>query len=209
MIRINLLRRRTPSYAMDAKKSGGDIDLSGMFKSKSGFGGMGKNLVPILTVFGIPLALGYGASLGLDHYLELRKNEMQGEANALNAEKIKIDNEISRLSGFERKRDEIEGNLRSIRGKMEVLERLLSNRDAPTKAMIHLSQSIPASAWLMDFNYNEAGFEMRGGAMDPSFVTDFVTRLQKSVYFSNVQLREAASVDASSDKVNFSLSGSP
>lgn len=209
MIRINLLRRRTPSYATGAKKPGGDIDLSGMFKSKSGFGGMGKNLVPILTVFGIPLALGYGASLGLDHYLELRKNEMQEEAKALNAEKNKIENEITRLSGFERKRDEIEANLRSIRGKMEVLERLLSNRDAPTKAMIHLSQSIPASVWLTDFNYQEAGFEMRGGAMDPSIVTDFVTRLQKSVYFSNTQFKETTSVDENSDKVSFSLSGSP
>jgi Tfp pilus assembly protein PilN len=205
MIRINLLRRRTPTYA-GGKKSGAGFSLGGMFKS--GSGGLGKMLVPILTVFGIPLAIGYGASLAFDHYAGLRKSEMQAAETALAAEKNKLNQEISRVSGFERKRDEIDANLRSIRGKMETIEKLLQNRDAPTKALIHLSQALPSTAWITDLSLNESGFELKGGAMDPSVVPDFIARLQKSVHFKSVQLRDTTSVDQSSEKVSFGLSGS-
>jgi Tfp pilus assembly protein PilN len=205
MIRINLLRRRTPSYA-GGKQAGPSRGFGGMFKS--GTGGFKKILVPVATVFGIPLALGYGASLAFDHYAALRKDEMQAEETALASDKTKVNQEISKVSGFERKRDEIDANLRSIRGKMDAIEKLLQNRDAPTKALIHLSQAIPSSAWISTLNLTENSFELKGGAMDPALVTDFIANLQKSVYFKEVQLRDTTSVEQSSDKVSFGLSGS-
>jgi Tfp pilus assembly protein PilN len=175
---------------------------------KSGSGGLGKSIVPIAAIFGIPLALGFAASLAFDHFAELRTSEMQREEQALADEKNKVLQEVSKLTGFEKTRDEIEGNLRSIRGKMETIERLIQNRDGPTKALIYLSQSIPPSAWLTDINFAESSYDLRGGALDPALVTDFIARLQKTIYFTSVQLRETTSIDQNSDKVSFSLSGS-
>lgn len=206
MIRINLLRRRTPSYS-SAQKPGGGAGLGSMFKS--GADGFGKKLVPILTVFGIPLALGFAASMALDHYVELRSADMKQEEKALEDERERLALEAGKIKGFEAKRDEIEGNLRSIRGKMEAIERLIQNRDVSTRALTHLSQAIPSSAWITDLNFGETSYDIKGAAMEPTLVTDFVARLQKSIYFKGVQLGDTTALEENSDKVSFSLSGSP
>ncbi len=204
MIRINLARKRAPAYATSAAASGGG-GLSNAFRSLSQ-GGM-KALGPVLLVIGIPAAIGIGANFAFDQYVEQRTAEMQSQLNTVGKEKDKINAKLQQIKGFEAVKDQLEQNSNIIRTKIDTIEKLVRERDFTAKSLINLASALPKDAWLLDFRDSEADYEIHGATLDAGLVTDFMTKLQKNIYFKDVQLKSTLVSDSIGNQADFVLSG--
>ena len=80
----------------------------------------------------------------------------------------------------------------------------MRNRDFSAKSMISLAQAIPGEAWLTELNQVDHSFSIRGASSDAAIVSDFMMRLQKTIYFKDVQLRSSTS-DQSKKQISFEL----
>ena len=202
MIRINLARKKTANYASSVSGSGG---LSDSLKSLSA-GGL-KSFAPLLLILGVPAGLGIGANLAFDNYVEQRSADMQNQISSIGKEKEKVNSKLQQIKGFEIVKEQLEKNSSIIRIKIDTIEKLIRERDFTAKALINLSNSIPKEVWLTEFKDNSADYEIRGATTDAGLVTDFMTRLQKNIYFKEVQLKSTSVTDQMGNQADFSLSG--
>ncbi|RMF48239.1 MAG: fimbrial protein [Deltaproteobacteria bacterium] len=76
-----------------------------------------------------------------------------------------------------------------LRGKIEVLQTLKKNRSGPVHLLDELNRSLPPKLWLTNFQEKGDNVQISGVGLNEETVAAFMRNLEKSVYFSNVQLR--------------------
>ena len=204
MIRINLARKKTPSYAVGASRSAEGAGLSAL---SGAFEGGAKNLLPILMTLGLPISVGYGATLYLDSYIEQKTAEIQKSITDRGKEKEKLQKELQSVKGYEEIKKQLERNSYVIRNKIDTIERLIQDRDFSSKSMMVLAQSLPKEVWITDFNISEKNYQISGSSLDAGMISDFMTRLQKSIYYKDIQLLSSSLTDTYSGKADFKLQG--
>jgi Tfp pilus assembly protein PilN len=202
MIRINLIQKKQASYV----SSGGGKDGagSGMSALQSLSSGGLEGATALFKTIGIPLILCIAANFGYDYYIQQKTDVMNQEIASLDKEKDGLTKELQKIKGFESVKIELERNEIILRAKIDTIEKLIRGRDFTVKSLITLAQSMPRDIWLTEIRATETNFEFRGGTVDLSLVSDFMTRLGQTIYFKEVTLKNTAA-DQNGRQANFEL----
>lgn len=119
-------------------------------------------------------------------YYQMQLNLQLGELKT-QAEDVK-----SRLKVFRKKSrevDKIKQALDTLKKKINVIKALELNRREPVRLMDAMTgMVIPKRMWFTDFSINNDAVVIKGHALDNKTVADFMTQLEKSGFFSTVNL---------------------
>ena len=119
-------------------------------------------------------------------YYQMQLNLQLGELKT-QAEDVK-----SRLKVFRKKSrevDNIKQALDTLKKKINVIKTLELNRREPVRLMDAMTgMVIPKRMWFTDFAVNNDAVVIKGNALDNKTVADFMTQLEKSGFFSTVNL---------------------
>jgi type IV pilus assembly protein PilN len=170
------------------------------------------NLLPVreerrkadLRQFGLVLAgvlVGSIAMAGLYH-AKLSKDVSDARA-AVVATQQQIDRfkpQLEQLEEYRKTKAEIEK-------KLEVIERLDASRSGPVRVFDELATHAPPRLWLTKLVAKGGQLRIEGMSLDNELVALFLTALNESEYFDNVELRETTAKEMSGYKLNeFALS---
>ncbi|NDD92661.1 hypothetical protein EBZ37_11300, partial [bacterium] len=161
----------------------------------------------LISVFGIPLGLGYGATLFYDDYVEKRLADIKTQIESRGKEREKLQRELQNVKGYEEIKQQLERNSAIIRNKIDTIEKLIRDRDFATKSLMTLAQSLPKDAWITEYSQTERAYSLSGSCLDAGLISDFMGKLQKSIYYTNVQLTSSSSTDSLGMKADFKLQG--
>jgi hypothetical protein len=70
-----------------------------------------------------------------------------------------------------------------------------------------LAQSMPKEMWISEYSSQEKSYSIAGSSLDAGMISDLMGKLQKSIYYTNVQLMSSSSTDGQGMKADFSLQG--
>jgi hypothetical protein len=204
MIKVNLVKKR----AVPAAGAGGKVDdlksRINLDALRSVGQGGGKTLAPLFYKIGIPAIFALSANYFYDETIQSIRDEQAKELAAVGEAKDKINKQLQKIKGFEAIKMELERNSMVIRAKMDTIENLIRGRDFTAKSMISLVQAMPKDAWVIEFSQVEKSYIIRGGAIEYSMVSDFMSRLGRTIYYKDVALRNSSS-DPTQKRVNFEL----
>jgi type IV pilus assembly protein PilN len=105
----------------------------------------------------------------------------RGRVAALNAQLEQYKPQQEQVAQFKAKKAEIEQ-------KLAVIENLERSRSGPVHIMDELSNHIPDRVWLTDLNADNGKIALGGMSLDNELVALFLTALNDSPYFANVEL---------------------
>ena len=131
-------------------------------------------------------------------YYQMQLNLQLGELKT-QAEDVK-----SRLKIFRKRArevDNIKQALDTLKEKINVIKTLELNRREPVRLMEAMTEIvIPKRMWFTDFSDNKDAVVIKGNALDNKTVADFMTQLEKSGFFTTVNLTTLKQVKI--EKVN-------
>lgn len=136
-----------------------------------------------------------GATLGvtliliIGHYLfqSYRLSSQQKELAGLQSE---IQTLIAKVKGVE----DLEGKIKDLKGKYQVIEELNKKKTGPVRVMESLSSATPPKLWLTQFRETGGNVTLDGLAIDHQTIADFLKALSSSAYFKNVDLIETTQI---------------
>jgi type IV pilus assembly protein PilN len=165
------------------------------------------NLLPVreerrkadLRQFGVVLGAVFVGSLlivGLYHIKLLSDvREARASVAATQQEIDRFKPQLAQLEEYRTTKAEIEK-------KLEVIERLDASRSGPVRVFDELAIHAPARLWLTKLEAREGKIRIDGMSLDNELVALFMTALNESPYFDNVELRETAAKELSGYKLN-------
>jgi type IV pilus assembly protein PilN len=89
-----------------------------------------------------------------------------------------------------------------IERKLEVIERLDASRSGPVRVFDELATHAPARLWLTKLQAHEGKIRIEGMSLDNELVALFLTALNESEYFDQVELRETKAKEMGGYKLN-------
>jgi type IV pilus assembly protein PilN len=165
------------------------------------------NLLPVreerrkadLRQFGVVLA---GVLVGSLLLVGLYHMKLSSDVSDARATVASTQQQIDRFKPQLKQLEEYRKTKAEIEAKLEVIERLDASRSGPVRMFDELATHAPPRLWLTKLEA-EAG-QLR---IDNELVALFLTALNESVYFDNVELRETTAKEMSGYKLNeFALS---
>jgi len=165
------------------------------------------NLLPVreerrkadLRQFGVVIGTVFAGSLlivGLYHIKLV--SDVRGAKAAVAATQQEIERfkpQLAQLEEYRKTKAEIEK-------KLEVIERLDASRSGPVRVFDELATHAPARLWLTKLEAREGRIRIDGMSLDNELVALFMTALNESPYFDNVELRETAAKEMGGYKLN-------
>ncbi len=145
-------------------------------ETKKDFGGYGQvfiGLVVLVALFAVIAALNIIQNKKLD---------------TLNSRIAKAENRIKELDEIKRKVDDFKARNAELNRRIEIIKVLEDNRTGPLYVMDALGKGIPRKAWIDEFTENGLNAQLSGIADSEFTVADFMEALQKSPYFTGVEL---------------------
>ncbi|MFC2157390.1 PilN domain-containing protein [Acidobacteriota bacterium] len=130
------------------------------------------NLIFLLVIVAIA-ALFYTQKTSLDKEREL----------LLNAE-----NEKSTLSDVVKTLDQLEQQRTTHEAKINLITELKSRQGAAVFILDELSRNIPEWVWLTEASYRGNTVRLKGRAINNNLVAQYISNLEESPYFSNIEL---------------------
>ncbi len=110
-----------------------------------------------------------------------RIDEVNADIKTKQAEIKSLQADLKELSGFE-------ASQKDLRGKLDVLEKLKSNRSGPVRLLDELSKAIPKKVWIISFTENNGAISIVGGGMTEESIAAFMLDLETSAYYKNIEL---------------------
>lgn len=101
--------------------------------------------------------------------------------------------ELDKTKGFEAIKISLENDERTMKQKIEVIQKLLVDRQKPPKVLLSLSNIIPPEMWLSSFTLNSTDVKLSGFAMNNLQVPEFQKNLSESADFKDVNLVDQSS----------------
>jgi type IV pilus assembly protein PilN len=89
-----------------------------------------------------------------------------------------------------------------IEQKLEVIERLETSRAGPVHVFDELANHAPPRLWLTKLQAHGGTITLEGMSLDNELVALFLTALNESAYFTDVELRETKAKEVSGYKLN-------
>lgn len=108
--------------------------------------------------------------------------------DTLNSRIAKAEKRIQELEEVKRKVDDFKARNAELNRRIEIIKVLESNRTGPLYVMDALGNGIPRKAWIDEFTESGLNAKLSGIADNEFTVADFMEALQKSPYFTGVEL---------------------
>jgi type IV pilus assembly protein PilN len=172
------------------------------------------NLLPVreerrkadLRQFGLILASTLVASIAL---VCLYHVKLSGDVKEARADVADIQRQIDQFKPQLKQVEEYRKTKAEIEKKLEIIERLDAARSGPVRVFDELATHAPPRLWLTKLVTQGNKVTIEGMSLDNELVALFLTALNESAYFSDVELRETKAKELSGFKLNaFELSAS-
>lgn len=118
--------------------------------------------------------------------LSIQVGELQAKTDELDA------NLQAKIAEVDKYKD-VEKDAKELEDKLKILRLLSRLRLREVKTLDFMQSAIPEKVWIRSLNFvsekqnvEEGRFQFRGGAVSTEDLTDFVKRLEDSVYFAEV-----------------------
>lgn len=205
MIKINLAKKKQSSTPL-AGGGGGLAALKNLFAGGGGGGGgmdlgalkgASLNLDSVKTLLQgtsagqliIPVIIAGGAWYGSEYYKEAQMQVVDAEVAAAEAEKKQLGVAVGKLKSYEEMKKSLDGDEVVLKTKIEAIKKLISERGAPIKTFVAISNAIPSEVWLSDFEMRENEVMLRGYSLKFEQISDFIKSLSENDSFTDVNLR--------------------
>ncbi len=165
MIRINLLK--------PGKKEikGPQVEAEPEFEEKR----------PSATLYGLIYLL---MIVAIGALFWTQRNAIANEENLL----AQAQAERESLQYVETKLRELEQQKELLQRKINLINRLRSKQGSAVLIMDHLSWNIPDWLWLTKATYSNFNLRLSGKALSNNLIADYISNLERSPYFANVDL---------------------
>lgn len=165
MIRINLLK--------PGKKEikGPQVEAEPEFEEKR----------PSATLYGLIYLL---MIVAIGALFWTQRNAIANEENLLTQAQA----ERESLQYVETKLRELEQQKELLQRKINLINRLRSKQGSAVLIMDHLSWNIPDWLWLTKATYSNFNLRLSGKALSNNLIADYISNLERSPYFANVDL---------------------
>ena len=197
MIRINLLKsdRKPPPAPIEAVAPPSPDQapiLTEKRKKKKLSLEFNYNLIFLLVIVAIA-ALFYTQKTALDRERELLQNA--------ETEKNKLRDVVKTLDQLEQQRVIFES-------KINLITELKSRQGAAVFILDELSRNLPEWVWLIEASYKGNTVRLKGRAINNGLVAQYISSLEASPYFNNVELNNTTQKSSGSNTYyEFNLSG--
>ena len=170
------------------------------------------NLLPVreerrkaeLQQFGLLLASALVGSIAMVGIYHMKLSHDVSEAKAAVAA---TQQQIDRFEPQLKQLEEYRKTKAEIEKKLAVIERLDASRSGPVRVFDELATHAPDRLWLTKLEAHGGQLRIEGMSLDNELVALFLTALNESAYFDNVELRETTAKEMSGYKLNeFALS---
>lgn len=108
--------------------------------------------------------------------------------NSLNSLIAKAEKRIKELEAVKKKVDDFKARNAELNRRIQIIKVLENNRTGPLYVMDALGKGIPNKAWIDEFTEQGLNAQLTGIADNEFTVADFMEALQKSPYFTGVEL---------------------
>lgn len=118
---------------------------------------------------------------------------------AINKEKdllAKAREEKKKLEHIVKDLQELQNKKMLLEKKIELVNKLKSQQEAPVIMMDELSKNLPDWVWLTSVKFKSNKLEIKGKSLSNNLIADYISNLERSPYFANVNL-----VDSSQRKI--------
>ena len=130
-------------------------------------------------------------------------------ASALAAREAKVKRTKAEIANLEKiigEVNDIKQQQAAVKDKLAVLDKLKANRAGPVRLLDELAGLVPKRVWIKRFDERDRNVSFDGSATTIEDVSAFMTALQKSPYFTAVELKKtAAKTEGRYKVVDFSL----
>jgi type IV pilus assembly protein PilN len=121
-------------------------------------------------------------SLGVFHFSVVKRiGTLQSEIETTKQEISRLNKIVGDVKKYEKEKKELEK-------KIEIIDVLNQKRAGPVYMLDELSKNIPTGAWITSLSENNLKLTLHGVALDNETIAGFMSRLENSTYFSNVEL---------------------
>lgn len=167
MIKINLLPEAKVSVARRPESA-----------AAAGVGGMDLNTILIIGLL--------VAGLLVSGYLTLmkynKKKNIQAQIKAAQEEYQRLLPIIEQVKKFKARKEQLEK-------KLNLINELRANQEGPVHLLDELADLVPDLLWLDNVSIRGTTMDIKGQALSPNAVAEFLQRLDDSDYFSEPNLR--------------------
>ena len=96
--------------------------------------------------------------------------------------------ELEKLQAQKRQIEKFRADKKVLEMKLDLISKLKRNKSTPVRILDELSIHIPERMCLRSLKKHGAQLEMEGWALDDEVIANFMTSLQRSKYFSGIEL---------------------
>lgn len=194
MIRINLAKKSGRSAGGGGKFDLKSLDLASVLELLKGGEGDERKFdingpIPKLL---ISLVVCYYVDETLIGYRDEELKKVDAQIAEIEAKKTQITTKLAKIKGFEPIKRQLEEDEKSIRLKLDVVNKLLDDRNAPSKMMMQLAQSIPDEVWLNSLAVTANEVKIAGSTPGYNQVSDFIKALNSTSQFTDIVLSGAS-----------------
>jgi Tfp pilus assembly protein PilN len=138
-------------------------------------------------LFLILIVIGSGAG-GFWWYTSLN-----AELNSVNTQIAQATAERDRLAAIIKQDQVYEGRKKMLEARIKIIQGLKRNQVSPVRSLDILDDAIDRTkfVWLHSLEQNNAVFSMAGTGTSVNAIADFVTNLEATGYFKNINLQNA------------------
>jgi len=183
MIKVNLLGSKEPAARGGVFGGGGAGPEPGIPSDPSEKSGL---LIAVLVLGGSLAFIGYQWWSAQQTLANLDE-----DIASLNQEKARLATIISQVNEYQKQ-------LKELKEKEELIQRLMSERQGPVRMLDELSAQLPDFIWLTNLSQTGRGVAVNGMAASYVSIADYIRKLEDTDYFRNVEL-----IDAKQDKSEF------
>jgi type IV pilus assembly protein PilN len=134
-----------------------------------------------LGLMALAVVISVGLCVLLQVWSTARVRSARNEVTRIEKKIAEYEPEMNQLRQFEAKKAEVERKLGVIRG----LER---SRTGPVRALDELATNTPSRVWLTSLTARGSSMDIAGFSLDNEVVADFLTALDSSEHFGQVDL---------------------
>jgi len=180
MIKINLASRKQ-AVAADANAGKTGLLLGGMRLEELRELPIRRYVLALIVVF--------MANYLLDEYKQDELKKVGTVLTALRLEQTKIQTELGKTKGFEEIKKQLDADEFTMRTKIETIEKLIADRQTPSRVLVALSTAIPSEVWLSNFRVENSQVSFVGSSLGFNQISDFMKNLGESAYFTDLRLQ--------------------
>ena len=125
---------------------------------------------------------------------------LQKKADAIQTEILQHQNEIKKLKIDVQKVQQVKSQRNELNNKLAIIDRLKSAQKGPVHLLDQLAGCIPTRLWLTSMSESGSSMTIEGKALEHISIAKFMQNLDKSPFFSSVELASALAGEVKSKK---------